>query len=93
MGDESLEARGEGPTELFVEECLEFWLPVVVVVVDEVAEGSGVLVLERSLSDKLDAVRPRPEGPSETADDLSMITVACKSGGVRVEGACHRDGP
>lgn len=85
MGDESLEARGEGPTELFVEECLEFWLPVVVVVVDEVAEGSGVL--ERSLSDKLDAVRPRPEGPSETADDLSMITVACKNGGVKVEGA------
>lgn len=68
-----------------MEECLEFWLPVVVVVVDEVAEGSGVL--ERSLSDKLDAVRPRPEGPSETADDLSMITVACKNGGVKVEGA------
>lgn len=29
VGEESLEAKGEGPTELLAEDCFEFWLPVV----------------------------------------------------------------
>jgi hypothetical protein len=84
VGEESLEAKGEGPMELLAEDCFEFWLPVV-------AEGSGVL--ERRLSVMLWAARPTTEGPSGTADDLSMMTMACGSGGVNAERAYHRDGP
>lgn len=88
VGEESLEAKGEGPMELLAEDCFEFWLPVVAL--EDVAEGSGVL--ERRLSVMLWAARPATEGPSKTADDLSMMTMAYGSG-VNAERAYHRDGP
>jgi hypothetical protein len=83
VGEESLEAKGDGPMELLAEDCFD--------ALEDVAEGSGVL--ERRLSAMLWAARPTPEGPSVTADDLSMMTMACGSGGVNAERAYHRDGP
>jgi hypothetical protein len=83
VGEESLEAKGDGPMELLAEDCFD--------ALEDVAEGSGVL--ERRLSVMLWAARPTTEGPSETADDLSMMTMACGSGGVNAERAYHRDGP
>lgn len=85
MGEESLDAKGEGTTELLPDDCLEVWLPVVVVE----AERSGVL--ERRLLAMFAVEWLTPGVSSTTAEDLSIVMEAIAVGsGARVEQSCQQ---
>lgn len=89
VGEESRDANGDGGMELLADDGFEVWV-LLVVVVDGVADGSGVL--ERRLLAAVVAEWPSPTGPSPTAEDLSMVMEAGSNSGARVSQSCQRAG-